>query len=252
MPLLRFITNILLPVLLFGGGYLLFHWLGSGVLDEFDLQVMATGLAAILATLPPVAFNYVIHSQVREGFALLKGGQIATPNEITLSDVLTHRITAWIPFQQHLDTETCLQGKGELVYVQLGLNFQIPATEDGKRFVRHFKHNRIIFEAWVQRAIYLSSAMDCELAHSLASGALMNEEDEQTLRSKFLSALEAHPLRSVELPVNASGLHVNRKVRVIHKAPPVTASGRSEEQQLDDDLSFDTSLLEELGLHSAS
>jgi hypothetical protein len=251
-PQSRLIVNLLLPLLLFCGSYLLLYQLGEGLLEEMLLQGTAIGISALLAALPPLAFRFIIHSQIKDGFALMKSGRIVIPGEITLSEILGDQVTAWKLFQQHLDTEVCLQGKGELVYVQLGLDFTIPATEQGKKFVRHFKTNRTVFEAWVQRAIYLSSAMDRELAHSLARGALMNEEDEQTLRSKFLSALEAHPLRSVELPVDTAGLNVYRKVRVIQKVAPVTASSRSEDQQLDDDLSFDSALLEELGLHSAS
>lgn len=248
----RLSAYILLPLLLFCGSYLLLYQLGEGLLEEMALQATAIGLSALLALLPPIAFGFIIRSQIKNGFALMRSGRIVIPGEITLAEILSDQVTAWKLFQQHLNTEVCLQGESELVYVQLGLGFTIPATEQGKKFVRHFKTNRTVFEAWVQRAIYLSSAMDRELAHSLASGALMNEEDEQTLRSKFLSALEAHPLRSVELPVDTAGLSVNRKVRVVRKVTPATASNRSEEQQLEDDLSFDTSLLEELGLHHAS
>lgn len=248
----RLIANLLLPLLLFCGSYLLLYRLGEGLLEEIALQTSAIGISLLLAVLPPLAFNFIIRSQIKNGFALMQNGKIVIPGEITLAEILGNQITAWKLFKQHLDTEVCLQGKGELVYVKLGLSFQIPANEQGKRFVKHFKTNITIFEAWVQRAIFISSAMDRELAHSLARGALMNEEDEQTLRSKFLSALEAHPLKSVELPVNSAGLTVNRKVRVVSKIAPVTASALDSDQQLEDSLSLDSALLEELGLNNAS
>jgi hypothetical protein len=239
MPLLRFIANILLPVLLFGGGYLLFHWLGRGVVDAFELQVMAISLAALLAALPPVAFSYIIQSQIREGFALLRGGAIATPNEITLNDVLTHRITAWKPFRQHLTTEVCLQGEGELLYVTLGFDFTIPANEGGKRFVQHFAHNMTVFEAWVQRSIYEASCHDREMAANLDEATLLNEEDERILRHKFIYALRAQPLRSLQLPTSSRDIHLRREIRRREKVP-----GPGEQ------LDLDTLLLQQLGLHA--
>jgi hypothetical protein len=241
----RLIANALLPLFLLCGGYLLLYQLGEGLLGEMSLQASAIGLSALLAALPPIAFNFIIRSQLKEGFALLKNGKVVLPNEITLTHVLGNQITAWKLFKQHLDTEVCLQGKNELVYVQLGLDFQIPANERGKRFIKHFKNNMTVFEVWVQRAIFLASMMDRELAHSLANHIMMNEEDERTLRSKFLSALEMQPLKSIELPVNTAGLSVNPKVRVRKKITPVQPSAL----HLEDDLGLDDDLLNQLGLN---
>ena len=247
--ILRLIANVLLPVLFFSVSYVVLYRLGTGLLEEMSLQAIIIGLSTLLAALPPITFGFIIRSQLKDGFALLKNGDVVLLKEITLTQVLGNRITAWKLFQQHLDTEVCLQGKNELVYVQLGMDFKIPATERGKQFVKHLKNNMIIFEAWVQRAIFIASSMDRELAHGLANNALMNEEDELVLRSKFLSALEVQPLKSIELPVNTSGLSVNRKVRVKKKIAPVASPVRTTAQQLEDDLSLDGDLLNELGLN---
>ena len=247
----RIIANALLPLLFFSCSYLLLYHLGEGLLDEILLQGVSIGISTLLAVLSPAAFHFLIRSQIQEGFALLSDSTVVLPNEITLDMVLGNRITAWRPFQHHLNTEVCLQGEGELVYVQLGLDFRIPANEHGKRFIKHFKNNITVFEAWVQRAIFLASAYDRELTHSFASGALMNEEDEAALRSKFLSAMETQPLRSVELPVDTSDLTISRKVRVRKKQATINVTSQASEQELDEDLSLDDTLLSELGFNSA-
>ncbi len=209
----RIIANALLPLLFLSGSYQLLYHLGEGLLEETILQMIAFGLAMLLAALPPIAFNVLIRSQIREGFALLKNGNVVTPAEITLPDVISHQITAWKPFQQHLDTELCLQGEKEIFYVQLGLDFYIPANERGKEFVRHYKTNIVIFEAWVQRSIFRASQLDPELLASLHEDCLLNEEDEQLLRRKFLNALESRLLLGVKLPTSPSNLNINRQVR---------------------------------------
>ena len=247
----RIIANALLPLLFFSCSYLLLYHLGEGLLEELLLQFVAIGLSTLLAALPPIAFYFLIRSQIKEGFALLTNKRVVLPSEITLGMVLGNRITAWKAFQHRLDTEVCLQGEGVLVYVQLGLNFRIPASDNGKRFIKHFKNNFTVFEAWVQRAIFLASGYDREQTHSLASGALMNEEDERTLCSKFLSALEMQPLKSVELPVDTSGLTINRKVRVKKTGSTIANKLQPSEQQLDDDLTIDDALLSQLGLNNA-
>lgn len=223
-PLSRLIANILLPLLFFCCGYVLLYRLGEGLLEETLLQSIAIGLSALLAILPPLAFGSIIRSQVKEGFALLKNGNIVTLGEITITDVLGEQITAWKLFQQQLKTEACLQGEKELVYVQLVLDFHIPNNQSGKEFVKNYKNNMIFFDAWIQRTIFLASIQNRELAHSLASGAMMNEEDERVLRRKFLSALKSQPLNGIELPTDISGISVNRQVRVKQQTseePPI-------------------------------
>lgn len=251
-PLSRLIAYLLLPLLFFSVSYLLLYTLGSGLLDEVLLYTTSIGLSLLLAVLPPLAFHFIISSQLKEGFALLKSGKVVLPDEITLTDVLGHQISAWKLFQQHLDTEVCLQGDGELIYVQLGLDFTIPASKRGKEFVKHYKTNMTVFEAWVQRTIFLTSSMDRELVDSLASNALMNEEDEMTLRSKFLSALEMQPLRSVELPVSTAGLQVNRKIRKRQQHTGGTIKTNTQSHELEEDLSIDTELLKQLSTDSPS
>ena len=225
----RIIANALLPLLFFWCGYLLLYHLGEGLLEAVPLQVVVGGLSILLAVLPPIAFSFLIRSQIREGFALLKNGKVVTPGEITLPDVIGHQITAWKPFAQRLDTEICLQGEGDVFYVQLGLDFYIPANERGKEFVRHFKTNIAVFEAWVQRSIFRASQLDPQLLHSLHEECLLNEADEQLLRRKFLKALESRLLLAVKLPVSSSGLKINRQVR--RKQSPAATTPCPDEDQ---------------------
>ena len=220
----RLIANLLLPLLFLRVGYLLLYHLGDGLVEENVLQVIAIGLAMLLAVLPPIVFSVLIRSQIKEGFALLKNGKVVTPDEITLPDVIGYQITAWKPFEQHLDTEICLQGEGEILYVQLGLDFYIPANELGKEFVRHFQTNIVVFEAWVQRSIFRASQLDPELLHSLHEECLLNEADEQRLRQKFLTALQSRLLLGVKLPTTPSGLKINRQVRKKQASPTAQPS----------------------------
>ncbi len=220
----RLIANLLLPLLLLHGGYLLFYYLGEGLLEELVLQIIAFVLAMLLAILPPVAFSFLIRSQIKEGFALLKNGKVVTPGEITLPDVIGHQITAWKPFAQRLDTEICLQGEGNVFYVQLELNFYIPANERGKEFVIHFKTNIAVFEAWVQRSIFRASQLDSELLQSLHEEHLLNEADEQLLRQKFLNALESRLLLGIKLPTSPNSLKINRQLRKKQSPRSTTSS----------------------------
>lgn len=242
----RLIINVLLPLLLLSGGYLLLYGLGQGIISEAPLQTLSIGLSALIAALPPLAFRLIVRNQIKRGFALLKSGKVVLPNEITLFDVLGDRITAWKLFQQHLNTEACLQGEGMMIYVQLGLDFYIPANERGKQFIKHYKTNMTIFEAWVQRAIFLASLQDRELVHILPDEVLLNEDDEQVLRSKFLSALEDQPLESLILPIDTSAITVNRQVRTI----PIIRNDSN--QPIEENLDLDQKLLHELGLESTS
>lgn len=251
-PLSRLIANILLPIGFFLGGYMLFFTLGRGLVDDLTLYGAAISLALLLAAIPPLAFHFIIRSQIKEGFALLANNTIVLPHEITLTNVLSGRITAWKLFEQHLDTVICLQCDDELVYVDMGLDFCIPANERGKQFVKHYKTNMTVFEAWVQRTIYLASARDPELAHNLAIKALMNEDDERTLRSKLLSSMEAKDLRSVELPVDTNGLTVNREVTVRKRHMNSVTAENSSGIQLDESLELDGDLLGELGFDQPS
>lgn len=251
-PLSRIIANILLPIGFFVSGYMLFFTLGRGLVDELTLYGVAIGLALLLAAIPPLAFHFIIRSQIKEGFALLSSNRIVLPNEITLAHVLSGRITAWKLFEQHLETVICLQSDDELVYVDMGLDFCIPANERGKQFVKHYKTNMTVFEAWVQRTIYLASARDQELAHNLSIKALMNEDDERTLRSKLLSSMEAKELRSVELPVDTDGLTVNREVKVRKRNMNSVTSDSSSGIELDESLELDSDLLSDLGFDQPS
>jgi hypothetical protein len=246
----RLIANLLLPLLLFISGYLLLFTLGEGLISTPTLYVVAILIALLLAALPPLLFTLLIRSQLQKGFALLKDGDIVTHEEITLGMILGNRITAWRLYQQHLSTEVCLQGSDELIYVQMDLKFQIPATDKGKQFIKHFKHNITVFEAWVQRAIYLASLQDRELVEILPADVLLNEDDERVLRSKFLSALEAQPLESIRLPLDTSSLTVNRRVRCKPKAdsPLSTPPAELTEEQL----SLDSELVAQLGLQTRS
>lgn len=251
-PLSRIIANILLPISFFGGGYMLLFSLGQGLVDEPTLYAAAIGLALLLAAIPPLAFHYIIRSQLKEGFALLSNNTIVLPHEITLANVLSGRIKAWKLFEQHLDTVICLQSDDELVYVDMGLDFCIPANERGKQFVKHYKTNMTVFEAWVQRTIYLASARDPEIGHNLSIKALMNEDDERDLRSKLLSSMEAKELRSVELPIDTDGLSVNREVRVRKRHINTVSSDHSSGIQLDESLELNSDLLGELGFDRPS
>jgi len=233
----RLTAYLLLPLLSLVAGYLLFYRLGEGLLHEFALHGIAITLALLLAALPPLLFHFVIRSQLKEGFALLKDGQVVTPTEITLTDILGHRIVAWKLFRQHLDTEVCLQGDGELLYIKLGFDFSIPATEAGKRFVRHYQHNMTVFEAWVQRSIYVASCQDREMATHLEQETLLNEEDEKMLRHKFIYALRAQPLRSLSLPASSREIRLNREIR-----------RREKQVSPEEELDLDTTLLLQLGL----
>lgn len=235
--LTRLIAHLLLPLLLLGIGYLLFYRLGEGVLDELSLRATAITLSALLAAIPPLLFRFLILSQLKEGFALLQDGRVVTPTELSLSDVLGHRITAWMLFQQHLDTEICLQGDGELLYIPLGLDFSIPANQHGKAFIRHYQHNMTQFEAWLQRTLFIASCRDREMASSLGENTLLNEEDERILRHKFLRALRAQPQESVLLPLTSSCIQLNRDICRREKLP-------AQEGELD----LDRELLHELGI----
>lgn len=226
----RLITNLLLPLLFLRCGYLLFYHLGDGLMEEIILQVLATGLALLVAALPPIVFSFLIRSQIQEGFALLKSGKVVTPGEITLPDVIGYQIMAWKPFKQRLDTEICLQYNGDILYVQLGLDYYIPPNERGKDFVRNFKTNIAVFEAWVQRSIFRASQLDPELLHSLHEECLLNEADEQRLRRKFLSALESRLLLGVKLPTTPNGLRINRQVRKKQSLPSAQSSLLADDQ----------------------
>lgn len=243
----RLIANLLLPLLFFCGGYLLLYQLGENLISKQLLQPIAITIALLLASIPAVAFAFLIRSQLKPGFALLKNGNVVLLGEITLEMVLTHRITAWKLYQQHLDTEVCLQGNNELIYVKMGLDFQIPANARGKQFIKHYSNNMAIFEAWVQRAIYIASLQDRELVHILPDSVLLNEEDERVLRSKFLSALETQPLKSVRLPLDTSGIRIDRQIRTrANASPPLIAN--DQEILPDDALSLDQKLIQDLGL----
>lgn len=249
----RFIANALLPLLFFYTGYLLLYRAGNNIIPELPLKLFVISIALLLASLPPITFSFLIRSQLKKGFALLKNGNIVTLSEITLDMVITNRIKAWKLYQQHLDTEVCLQGENELIYVELGLDFQLPPNDRGKQFVRHYNNNIAIFEAWVQRAIYLASLQDKELVQLIPKEVLLNEEDERVLRSKFLSALEAQPLESIRLPLDTNSLTVNRKVRKRAKANshrPI--SHHDLEHPSTEALKLDPQLLHELGLKDSS
>lgn len=223
----RLIFNLILPLILFNFGYFGLYWLGSDLVEGILLQFISIGLSLLLASLPPLVFRFLIRSQIKNGFALLKSGKIVTPDEITIGHVLGNQLVAWEAFAHHLDTEVCLQGDEELVYIKLRLDFSIPANKRGKLFVKHLKTNMTVFEIWVQRAIFIASAMERGLAHSLASSKLMNEEDENVLRSKILSALEMQPLKSLVLPSDTSGITVSRDMRVVKKETTGHAPGTS-------------------------
>lgn len=246
----RLFAYLFLPVLLVIGGYLLLYKLGEGLLSPPALKTVSLLIALLLGALPVLIFHFLIRSQLQPGFALLKNGEIVTLGEITLPMILGNRITAWKLYQQHLSTEVCLQGDDELVYVQMGLDFQLPASERGKQFVRHYKHNIAVFEAWVQRAIYLASLQDRELLQILPQDVLLNEDDERVLRSKFLSALEAQPLESIKLPLDTSSLNVNRRVRT---RPRAVSSLAEKSQEINEEaLNLDQNLIEKLGLQDPS
>lgn len=235
-PLSRLTAYILLPLLL-SPSYWLFHRLGAGALDEDPLQAASTLLTLLLAALPPLTFRFIICSQLKEGFALLRDGRVVLPSELRIADVLGHRITAWKLFRQHMETEVCLQGEGELLYVRLGFDFTLHPNELGKGFIQHLQHNMTIFEAWVQRVIYLASTRDSEMAHHVGPETLLNEEDERILRRKFLYALRSEPLQSVLLPASSSEIRLKREVRRREKIASV-----------EEELKLDSALLQQLGL----
>lgn len=241
----RIIANLLLPLLFFWCSYLLFYWLGEGLIPPLPLQIISIVIALLIGSLPLLIFSFLIRSQIKPGFALLKNGDIVTQGEITLDMVLTGRITAWKLYQQHLDTEVCLQGNGELVYMKMGLDFQVAPNERGKQFIKHYKHNVSVFEAWVQRAIYLASQQDKDLLHMLSERTLLNEEDEKVLRSKFLSALEAQPLESIALPLDTDLLTINRETL---SRPTPSPSKHSEEELNEKALHLNQELIQQLGL----
>lgn len=242
----RLIAYFLLPLLFFWCGYLLLYGLGEGLVPPLLLQTVAIGIALLLGSLPLIVFSFLIRSQLKPGFALLRNGDIVTLGEITLGMILGNRITAWRLYLQHLDTEVCLQGDGELVYVKMGLDFEIPPSKRGKQFIKHYSHNVTVFEAWVQRAIYLASLQDKELLQILPDNVLLNEEDERVLRSKFLSALEAQPLDSIKLPLDTASLTVNRKLRIRPTSAP--ALNHDSQELSDEELNLDQKLINELGL----
>ncbi len=249
----RFIANVLLPLLLFCTSFLLLYRTGDNIIPEQPLKLIAFSIALLLASLPPIVFSFLIRSQLKKGFALLKNGNIVTLGEITLDMVITNRIKAWRLYQQQLHTEVCLQGENELIYVDIELDYQIPPNKRGKHFVKHYKNNIVIFEAWVQRAIYLASLQDKELVQLIPHEVLLNEEDERVLRSKFLSALEAQPLESVTLPLGTCSLRVNRKVRKrAQNSTPLSTSNAGKDSSSAEALSLDPQLLLKLGLTGPS
>lgn len=247
----RLTANILLPLIFFSIGYQLIYMLGEDLISNKLLQLISFGIALLLALLPIAIFSFLIRSQLKQGFARLKNGKIVPLGEITLDMVLTHRIMDWQLYQQHLDTEVCLQGDRELIYVRMGLNFRIPSSKRGKQFVKHYDNSMKIFEAWVQRAIYIASLRDREMVQLLPKDILLNEEDERVLRSKFLSALEAQPLESVRLPLDTDGITIDRQIRKRTRTsnPLIKVD---QDVLLENALNLDEKLIHDLGLQQSS
>lgn len=246
----RLIANFLLPLLFFSCSYLLLYWLGSGLLAPLTLLLVTIPISMLVGSLPLIIFSTHLRSQLKPGFALLKNGEIVTLGEITLGMILGNQITAWKLYEQHLDTEVCLQGEGELVYMKMGLDFEVAPNQHGKQFIKHYRHNICVFEAWVQRAIYLASLKDRELLQLLPKEVLLNEEDEKVLRSKFLSALEAQPMESIKLPIGTDALTINRETR----SRPVSDSPLKHQDEVLDEkaLNLNQELIHKLGLRGHS
>ncbi|MGM0594709.1 MAG: hypothetical protein ACQETD_09250 [Pseudomonadota bacterium] len=243
----RLLFYLILPLTLGGGSlitmYQLVQQFGGGAVVLAGIVI----IALLLALLPIALFRILILGQLQEGFALLDSGEVSLPEEVALNALLGDRIVHWVPYHHTLRTTVCLHGEQERIFVNIAVTLTLHHSKQGKKLAKQLEKVLPRLEQTVQQALYNASKMDPDMAHSLSGSVLLNEDDERTLKSKFLSALEMVAINGVDFPLLAEDLQIDRNVQ--RKALPRPPQDKQSVQEGDElELSLDDSLLDELGL----
>jgi hypothetical protein len=246
MPLhIRLIAYAAIPVLFSSGSFLVMRSLIQSVAETPLVLGIVFSISLLLGLLPALLFRLFVHSQLQQGFAHMDDGSVRLPGELGIAELAGNRIRHWQAFEQRLSTTVRLHGRGADLLVSIHLNMTLIPDEHGRELAKHIDEALPLLEQTIQECLYSASRMDDGLAKALDGSALLNEEDERVLKSKFLCALETLTIDGIFFPHEAAGIQIERSVT---RDRHLTESAEPPDEFKDEDLLLDETLLKGAGI----